>query len=492
MKIQPTQTPPATSKVRVFRQDPAVSGPTEEFIPSESIGRRLSGPRMGVVTGRGEFKAGADRDGNYLYSAGSKKFNQVQSFVSAQKTLDLMQNYADRKIDWAFDAEELGVIPHAGEGRNAYYARWNQSIAFYSFDSKPLGTRVDTAASSDVVSHETGHAVLDGMKPQWGKTFDKETKATHEAFGDCAAMLFALSRPENRAHALEQTNGDLRKDNCISSIAEEFGEAVRRANRDPNDDRPYLRNANNSFQYRPPSELPPDGSREELSAEPHSFCQVFTRAFYNGVVNVYEANLSRGTQPDAALAQAADVMGRALARGITMSAPNRSRYADVALAMLRAERLSEGKHVEQLSRAFLDSAILTEQQLSELDEALPQGQPAEVARQLGAASYELVRSVSDRQGYTTHEFLLSEETAVSELGLFAQQPVLVDVTAGLSLTYDSQGKVVHVAHQKKDVESETLGLPGLDVLFSEKGAEDVGQIFTERGLKLEQFPVFRD
>jgi hypothetical protein len=476
----------------VYRQDPSVSTPSEEFIPSDSIGTRLSGPRVGIVTGRREFKARADRDGNYLYSPGNKKFNQVQAFVSAQKTLDLLQDYADRSIDWAFEGNELAVIPHAGEGKNAYYARWNQSVSFYSFDSRPLKRRVHTSVSSDVVSHETGHAILDGLKPEWGKTFDRETKATHEAFGDCAAMLLALSRPENRSQALEQTGGDLRTDNCISSIAEEFGEAVRLANRDPNDDRAYLRNANNTFQYRPPSELPRNGSREELSAEPHSFCQVFTRGFYNGVVNVYEANLARGMEPDAALSEAADVMGEALTRGVTMSAPNRSRYADVALGMLRAERLRGGEHNAPLARAFTESAILTEQQIADLDAPLVNGTPREAADRLGAHEYDLVRSVSDRQGNTTHEFLLSEETAVTDQGWALEQPLLVDVTAGLSLTYDGDGSLVHVAHQKKDAEAEFQGIPGPGVLLSEESSVEVARTWTERGLKLEQQPVFRD
>lgn len=469
-----------------------MSGPSEESIASEDIGDRLSGPRVGVVTGRGEFKARADGDGNYLYSPGTSKFNQVQSFVSAQKTLDLLQEYADRRIDWAFDSDELGVIPHAGEGKNAYYARWNQSVAFYSFDSKPLGRRVHTAVSADVVSHETGHAILDGLKPEWGKTFDKETKATHEAFGDCAAMLLALSRPENRREALEKTGGDLTRDNCISSIAEEFGEAVRLANRDPNDDRPYLRNANNNFRYRPPSELPNDGSREELSAEPHSFCQIFTRAFYNSVVNVYQDKVSQGLEQDAALEQAGQVVGRALARGLTMASPNRSRFADVALAMLRAESLQGGRHTEALARAFTSTDILTPEQLTELDRPLPTGSPLEVAEHLGAKDYDLVRSVSDRQGYTTHEFLLSEETAVAAPGWSLNDPLLVDVTAGLSLTYNSAGQLVHVAHQKKDAESEVRGLPDAASLFGEEGSLEVSRSWSEKGLKLEQMPVFRD
>ncbi len=456
----------------------------------ESIGRELLSDRVGIVTGRGEFKARADQDGNYLYQPSNKRFNQVQAFVSAQRTTELFTEYADRDIDWAFEGSHLAVIPHAGEGKNAYYARWNESIAFYSFDSRPLKKTVHTAQSADVVSHETGHALLDGIRPQWGKTFDKETKAMHEAIGDCAAMLLTISRPENRRDALTETGGDLTKDNCISRVAEEFGEAVRLANRNPNDDFPYLRNANNSFRYQPPETLPNDGPRDVLSAESHSFCQIFTRGFYNSVVAVFDQYCAQGMDAEDALGRAGDVVGRCLVKGLTMSAPNKARFADVGQAMLRACQLTGGQHKEALLAGFQSAGILGPDALDELNQPLPQGTPAQVLQKLGLPDYTLARSVTDSTGRTTHEFLLTEEVSVENAGGWG--PLALDVTAGLSLSYDETGKLIHLAHLGKDVDKEIEGLPSPNQLSRSDVPLNFRVLPGLDGAKLEALPVFVD
>lgn len=455
-----------------------------------SLGDRLDGPRLTVVTNRGEFRAAADRDGNYLYSPDSKKFDQVQSFVSAQRTLDLFEGYAERPLPWSFEGQ-LGVIPHAGEGKNAYYARWNESVSFYEFASRALGKTVYVAQSADVVSHETGHAILDGMKPEWGKTFDKETKGMHEAFGDCAAMLMACSRPENRAQALKES-ADLRTDNVIASIAEEFGTAVRLDNRDPNDDRPYLRNSLNAFTYVPPDQLPADAPREELSAEAHSFCQVFTRAFYDSLVGVFEDYRKEGLEPDQALEKAADSLGSIFARGVTMSAPNRARYADVALGMLRADQLQGGEHQPTLRRAFLQSKILSPEALARFDAPLPQGQPEDVLKSLDLEGFQKSGEVADREGYRTLEFTQTQKSTKAQFFAEGGPDLTVDVTAGASLTYDASGKLVHLAVQKAEPAAEWQGIDGASLLSGDQAFQDYQLLSTADGYRLEKLPIFWD
>ncbi|CAN0201687.1 unnamed protein product, partial [Phaeothamnion confervicola] len=260
-------------------------------------------------------------------------------------------------LPWAFESPQLGIGPHAGEGVNAYYQRSYESLSFYYFDSKALGKTVQTAQSADIVSHETGHAILDGLKPEFGRTFDLETKAFHEAFGDCAAMLLTLSRPANRASILAETGGDLAKDNCLCRVGEEFGKAVRRLNSDPSDDRDYLRNARNDFKYCDPATLPKDGPRETLSAEPHSFCEVWSGAFYRCIQNVYQG-LSASLPPDVALEQTGKTVGKLFLAGVQMTSPARARYGDIALGMLRADQqLNVGANQAALAKAFGDTGL---------------------------------------------------------------------------------------------------------------------------------------
>lgn len=69
-------------------------------------------------------------------------------------------------------------MPHAGYGENAYYDRTSKSLQFYWFgDDK---NRVHTCLSSDIVNHEFGHALLDGLRPHFYESVDAQTAAFHE------------------------------------------------------------------------------------------------------------------------------------------------------------------------------------------------------------------------------------------------------------------------------------------------------------------------
>ena len=64
-----------------------------------------------------------------------------------------------------FEGNRLIVVPHAGYGQNAFYDRRSKSLQFYYFDR---GTdRTFTCLSTDIVNHEFGHAVLDGIRPHY-------------------------------------------------------------------------------------------------------------------------------------------------------------------------------------------------------------------------------------------------------------------------------------------------------------------------------------
>ena len=63
----------------------------------------------------------------------------------------------------------LSVYPHAGVTQNAYYSRSQKALRFFYFDTNapPPSHTVFTCRSFDIVAHETGHAILDGLKPGW-------------------------------------------------------------------------------------------------------------------------------------------------------------------------------------------------------------------------------------------------------------------------------------------------------------------------------------
>lgn len=444
----PAQADKKWARVLTYAQDSQVGPVVEDTLEVSKIGRRLEGPRVGIWD-QETMKASADANGDYLIRPEKRQFDQVQAFVSAHKTLDLFEAYACRKLPWAFESETLGVGPHAGEGVNAYYQRFAESVSFYYFDSKALGKRVQTAQSADVVSHETGHAILDGLKPEYGHTFDRETKAFHEAFGDCAAMLLTLSRAPNRQSILDETGGDLTRENCLSRLGEEFGTAVRRLNNSPKDDRDYLRTHLNDFQYVDPNTLPSDGPRDELSGESHSFCQVWTRAFYAAAAGLF------GQTQD--LAQAGEILGQIFTLGVQMASPARARYAQMATAMLRADQmLYEGRYQEALLKAFEQAGIRG--QLEELPAFTWEKAPATALEaqplldQLGPGGFTATRLIQDQRGYTVIEGLRKETVRHADLGVSSE------VAEGITLTFDASGRLCHRCWDPPGEEAERAGL----------------------------------
>lgn len=443
------------ARVYTYAQDSQVGPLVEDSVEVSKIGRRLEGPRVGIWD-QEVMKASADSHGDFLIQPDRRQFDQVQAFVSSQKTLDLFETYAQRSLPWAFDNETLGVGPHAGEGVNAYYQRFAESVSFYYFDSKALGKRVQTAQSADVVSHETGHAILDGLKPEYGHTFERETKAFHEAFGDCAAMLLTLSRPVNCQQILDQSGGDLSRENCLSRLGEEFGTAVRRLNNNPADDRDYLRTHLNPFTYVDPNTLPSDGPRDELSGESHSFCQVWSRAFYQGVAGIFAQQPGR----DAAdLQRSGEIIGHLFTLGTQMASPARARYAQVASAMVRADQLLyDGQHVQALQRAFASANIACD--LEEVPDFSWSQRPTNASEaqtlvdQLApqGSGFVAQRVIQDGHGFTLVDGLRKETVRHQQHGVSSE------VAEGITLTFDGNGRLLHRVYDQPSQDSERVGL----------------------------------
>src|SRR5438445_9270562 len=56
----------------------------------------------------------------------------------------------------------------------------------------------------DIVSHATGHAILDGLKPTWIMNgHAPQTAALHESFADLTSIFLALSRSEEHTSELQ-------------------------------------------------------------------------------------------------------------------------------------------------------------------------------------------------------------------------------------------------------------------------------------------------
>lgn len=226
------------------------------------------------------------------------------------------------KVKWAFDSPQLLVVPNAGIWENAFYDRYSQSLQYFSFTPSD-GTPVYLGLSRDIVAHETGHAVLDGLAPALYDALTPQSLALHEAIGDLTAIVMALQSQSIREWLLKKSGGRLTDDTRVSSIAEEFGYALglKRA----------LRDANNFFKIG------------DVSEECHDLCQVLTGAFWKAIVKINNSYLDKANLPPGSpdlgdkLGISAWRIRRILFRALDYLPPAEATFADYCRAVLRSD-----------------------------------------------------------------------------------------------------------------------------------------------------------
>lgn len=196
-------------------------------------------------------------------------------YANINSSLGFMKKYFPVTLKKWSSTNNLVVLPRAGYDANAYYDR--STLSFFYFNGNG-GKKIYTCDSADVVVHELGHAILDAIRPDFWSAAAFEIGAFHEAFGDINAILTSLSYDSILDQLLSSTGSDLRKENFVSDLAEQFGKELDIGN--------ALRDAYNSYSYVNPSTLPYDG--DGLIQEVHSFAEVFTGTFYELLTEFYE------------------------------------------------------------------------------------------------------------------------------------------------------------------------------------------------------------
>ena len=88
------------------------------------------------------------------------------------------------------------------------------------------GATVFTCLSHDIIAHETTHAILDGVHRRYIDATHPDTRAFHEAFADIVALFQHFSFPEVLRHQIAQTRGDLKRQNILGQLAQQFGKAI--------------------------------------------------------------------------------------------------------------------------------------------------------------------------------------------------------------------------------------------------------------------------
>jgi hypothetical protein len=258
----------------------------------------------------------------------SFQFHQVNVWAVVQNALSFFEDphVMGRPVPWGFEGNRILLVPHAGFMRNAYYDRRSKSLQFYFFGDQERP--VYTCLSHDIIAHETGHAILDGIRPYYHEISSPQTSAFHEFLADLTAILATLRNNDVRRVIAEKSGGDLTKDEVIADLAEEFardevldtyGEAQRY----------YLRTAHN------------DMTMEDIEGkwEPHECSQVLTGAMFDILARMAILYLEE-MSPAQALWRATDHFNRIALRALDYCPSVDVQFIDYAQAALRADELA--------------------------------------------------------------------------------------------------------------------------------------------------------
>jgi hypothetical protein len=221
------------ARVLMWKQDPSVAeiGTRKAYLP----GLILDGPRDArIASGDGIAPVSPNAFGDFVAQPDTPQFDAVHTFAVVRQTLTMYQRAlsaagAEMPLPWQWnssvDTAPLQVFPYGLPNvMNAFYSRSQGCLKFGDFIPNGQKERVYTCRSFDIVSHETGHAVLDGLKPQWLQADNPpQTGGLHESFGDLTAIFLALSQLDQCEAVIAQTKARLHDKTFLADIAEQFG-----------------------------------------------------------------------------------------------------------------------------------------------------------------------------------------------------------------------------------------------------------------------------
>jgi hypothetical protein len=322
---------PTTQRIAVLDFNPD----TGERFP----GARFRPPAPGRIIGGYEI---ADKK-----NLTSRDLNQVCVFSAVMRALKMFEenDALGRRLNWAFKAPQLLIVPRAGLWENAFYERDTHSLQFFFFEHpKRPGEMVFTSLSRDIVTHEAGHAFIDAIAPHLYNASTPQSLALHEGIADLVAVLTAFRSEKLREAVLKRTNGSIERSTEFSAVAEEFGDAL-----DQTGLAGYLRNLlNQKTLDASDTSLDSLGRPNRISRnEPHELSEVLSGALYRMMVRLHnslkrdysqESGESEYSVSGKALWDGANSMKRIILRALDYLPPGEISFADYGRALIASDQ----------------------------------------------------------------------------------------------------------------------------------------------------------
>jgi len=324
----------AGPRVLMWKQDPSVTeiGIRKTFLP-RPVSTGPCDARIKTTIG-GMLPITPNAMGDFIQTPLTAEFDAVHTFAVVRGTLTMYQRAlasggVPALVPWQWNtptlADPIAVFPRHSTMQNAFYSRTGRLLAFGFFPVN--GATIFTCRSLDIVAHETGHAVLDGIKPDWLLAGNPpQTGALHESFGDLTAIFLSLSQLDQVEAVIAQTKANLHDKTFLADLAEQFGLAL---------GLPMgLRNADNDLKL------------SDVGNEVHALSQVFTGAIYDILADIFAFERQPLVRDDAmTLHMVGEYVRSLLIRAIQAAPASRATFADVANGMLLVAN-ADGKPVD--------------------------------------------------------------------------------------------------------------------------------------------------
>lgn len=300
----------------------------------------------------------------------SRAFLGVHAFGSICRILDVWEGYLGHRIQWHFADrfERLEIVP---------YVEWNNAQSGYGYiefgyDSSDRGEGHAYALNFDVIAHELGHSLLFAEigLPGAGFAPGPDFVAYHEGTSDLCSLIGMLNFDTAMDRLLRRNSGNLLAMNEMSQFAELADER-------------QVRIAGNGRRM------------SDVGEEPHDKSRPFTGAFFDAIVEIYhDGAVDQGLvdlpptrivdardidldvsdsfraafeadydlkhfQLKGVLADARDVMARALARSWSMLENDNLTYVNASYAVCDAlQEMGQGEAAEKLVECLCWREIL--------------------------------------------------------------------------------------------------------------------------------------
>jgi hypothetical protein len=350
------------SRINIWKQDPTVK---ELGVRTTFIHNKVDpGPSDPQIVIKGVPIVYPDSNGDFLFPTPvqyvvediynppkvtfeEKNFDAAHTYAVVRKVLIMFERVLGKKIKWAWNSktndDPLQVYPHANLGRSAFYERDLKSIRFQYYYI-PEHIPIFTCRSLDVVSHETGHAIFDALKPGWSfseprRGVSLEIGAIQESLADLSSIFLILSQLDLVEYIITETKADLKFEKNILAVWWEQLEEIG---------------------FMGPRSAINDLKLSEAGTQVHRISEVFTAAVYDILADIFYSSKEPDFRSDGeTLYLIGQYMLSLIVKAVLRSPDTKVAFADIVNEMIKiTKETSRFDHAEIIRKNFITREIL--------------------------------------------------------------------------------------------------------------------------------------